>query len=42
MQHKFLFVVLAGAVVAMTLVSPALAGDSAGGAGSLLVQQYKQ
>ncbi|SMX30601.1 hypothetical protein TRP8649_04745 [Pelagimonas phthalicica] len=40
MLHKFLPVVLAVLVVSMTLVSPALAGDSAGGAGSLLIQQY--
>lgn len=39
MLLKFLPTALAALVVSMTLVSPAMAGDSAGGAGSLLLQQ---
>lgn len=37
--HKFLPIVLAILVVSMAVVSPAIAADSAGGAGSLLQYQ---
>ena len=40
MPHKYLPVVLAILVVSMSVASPARAGDSAGGAGSLLLQQH--
>lgn len=36
MLHKFLPLALAILVVSMIIVSPAMAADSAGGAGSLL------
>lgn len=39
MLNKYLPVVLAILVVAMTVASPTVAGDSAGGAGSLLLQE---
>jgi len=37
--HKFLPIVLAILVASMIVVSPAIAADSAGGAGSLLQYQ---
>ena len=39
MRHKCLPLVLAILVVSMAVVSPAMAADSAGGAGSLLQYQ---
>lgn len=42
MLHKYLPLVLAILVASVIAVSPVMAGDSAGGAGSLLLQQDLQ